>query len=137
MCTSHTFYNIMHIATSAVILLVAIIPTLVWFSQVNPLKKHVIMVALGSGLAISHCCLPANQANVPSVSSKTISKQLKKAVICPICSDAIEDAIGKKKGQCSIYCDGNCQEWIHRQCAGLSKAAFQSASSMDEPFHCP
>ena len=81
---------------------------------------------------------PCSQSNFPPVSSKIASKQLKKAIICPICSDAIEDATGrKKKGHDSIFGEGKCQEWIHWQCAGLSKAAFQKASSSDYLFNCP
>ena len=38
----------------------------------------------------------------------------------------------------TVFCDGVCQEWLHRQCAGLSKAAFESVSnSGSHPFHCP
>ena len=52
--------------------------------------------------------------------------------------DVIEDAVGKKKGHGLIFCDGahDCQEWIHRQCAGLSKGAFQAVSTSDDLFHC-
>ena len=57
--------------------------------------------------------------------------------MCPICTEVIEEAAGRKKGHDSIYCDGACQNWIHRQCAGLSKAHFSRLSTSDQPFHCP
>lgn len=49
----------------------------------------------------------------------------------------IQDAIGKKSGQDSIECDWECATWIHRQCAGLSKEAFEAASKSSDPFICP
>ena len=57
--------------------------------------------------------------------------------MCPVCCDPIEDAVGKKKGQDAVFCDGSCQDWIHRQCAGLSKHAYSLVSDSDEEFHCP
>ena len=34
------------------------------------------------------------------------------------------------------FCDGPCKSWLHRQCAGLTKKAFQSISLPDK-FYCP
>ena len=45
--------------------------------------------------------------------------------------------MGSKKGQESILCDGPCKSWIHRRCAGMSKAAFSSISKSTDPFFCP
>ena len=61
----------------------------------------------------------------PQPSAQPAFKRLKK-VICPICSEAIEDVSAKKKGHDAIFCDGDCQDWLHRHCSGLSKARFQS-----------
>ena len=58
----------------------------------------------------------------------------KKGVVCPICSDLIEDAIGRKRGHGAIFCDGVCQEWFHCQCAGLSKTSLEAASVSNLPF---
>uniref|UniRef100_A0A1X7TK40 PHD-type domain-containing protein n=1 Tax=Amphimedon queenslandica TaxID=400682 RepID=A0A1X7TK40_AMPQE len=57
-------------------------------------------------------------------------------LICPHCSDEIIDPVGKKKGHPSIQCNGPCQMWLHRQCAGLSKAAFEAAGASSAPFFC-
>ena len=64
-------------------------------------------------------------------------KTFKKPIVCPVCADTIEDAIGKKKGHNAIFCDSRCQEWIHWQCAGFSKAAFMAALTSPNPFCCP
>lgn len=70
---------------------------------------------------------------------KDSSQPSKKGGSCPVCLDKVEDPAGKRKGHKAIFCDGVCQDWIHRQCAGLSKAAFSklSKSDCDIPFHCP
>lgn len=57
--------------------------------------------------------------------------------VCPVCCDPIEDAVGKKKGQDAVFCDGSCQEWIHRQCASLSKHAYSLVSYSDDECYCP
>lgn len=56
---------------------------------------------------------------------------------CPICDLIIKDAEGKKQGEDSVECDGNCATWLHRKCAGLSKEAFKSVCESDKPFYCP
>ena len=65
------------------------------------------------------------------------SQKAQKKVICPICSEWTEDKAGKKKGHDAIFCDGACQEWLHRQCAGPSKASFEAASASNLLFLCP
>ena len=52
-------------------------------------------------------------------------------------SSKIVDPVGKKKGHQSIECNGPCHMWLHRQCAGLSRAAFDAAGASNDPFFCP
>ena len=40
---------------------------------------------------------------------------------CPICLDPIIDATEDTEGQEAIFCEGECDAWLHRQCAGLSQ----------------
>ena len=49
---------------------------------------------------------------------------------CPICERAFEP------GQESIICDGDCQKFIHRQCASLTKHQFKQAGESDLPYFC-
>lgn len=58
---------------------------------------------------------------------QTASK-IDEQVVCPICEETIEDE--------SIQCDGICDSWLHRRCAGLSQQAFERASQSDESFFC-
>ena len=59
---------------------------------------------------------------------------------CTICLDAIIDATADRDGHDAVFCDGVCNSWIHRRCAGLSSSAFKAISSplnSKQPFHCP
>ena len=57
---------------------------------------------------------------------------------CSVCEAVIikSDKATKVEGQDAILCEGPCQGWLHRRCAGLSKSAFKSSNSTD-PFYCP
>ena len=72
-----------------------------------------------------------------SATSRQANRLTKQLIKCPICTEEVVDSVGHKKGHESIFCDGRCQEWVHRQCAGLSKVAFQAVSNSDNQFHCP
>ena len=79
---------------------------------------------------------PTVESSLPVSNKKAASKE---KFICPICDDVIVDAVGNKSGDDSIQCDGRCATWLHRRCAGLSKAAFNDLASckVSEPFFCP
>lgn len=49
----------------------------------------------------------------------------------------ILEALSRKSGEDAIECDGKCATWLHHQCAGLSKNAFDCLSESDNPFCCP
>ena len=36
-----------------------------------------------------------------------------------------------------MFCDGVCNTWLHRGCAGLSKPAFKKIAASNDPFYCP
>lgn len=61
---------------------------------------------------------------------------IKSKCICPICDAIIRDAVGRRAGQDSVECSGQCAGYVHRHCAGLSKAAFQRVSKSTQPFYC-
>ena len=35
-----------------------------------------------------------------------------------------------------MYCDGHCDTWLHRGCAGLSKLALKEVANSSDPFYC-
>lgn len=63
--------------------------------------------------------------------------KLKSSCTCPICADVILDKTATLQGHEAIFCDGDCQSWLHRGCAGLSKARLLEVSKYKNPFYCP
>ena len=68
---------------------------------------------------------------------KTASRgQKHDAAECAICLEAIQDRSHTSEGQDSVFCEGECQRWLHRTCAGLTNQAFDQIRSSDERFYC-
>lgn len=55
---------------------------------------------------------------------------------CLVCEKVIKDPTTTAKGQDSVFCEGICQGWIHRHCAGLSRPLFTAIVKSDNPFLC-
>lgn len=55
-------------------------------------------------------------------------------VICCVCEKAFQDK--GKKSQDSVFCEGLCQSWMHRVCAGLSTPNFKLLCSSPKPYLC-
>ena len=64
------------------------------------------------------------------------SKETESSVYCAICEEIIIDQNEQEAGQDSIYCEGKCDAWVHRHCAGLTVSAFCASKTSSEPFHC-
>ena len=45
-----------------------------------------------------------------------------------MCEKVIMESTDKKDGHEVVYCEGECQTWIHRQCAGLTRTMFTKLS---------
>ena len=58
------------------------------------------------------------------------------SVVCAICQETISDSAQDCEGQDSVFCEGPCQKWIHRTCAGLPIPAFTAIVKSTTPFHC-
>ena len=58
---------------------------------------------------------------------------------CLICLDMIVDATADQEDQEAVFCDGVCNGWIYRRCAGLSSTAFAAISSpsVSQPLYYP
>ena len=56
---------------------------------------------------------------------------------CATCLHPIVEATGDEEGQEAIFCEGSCNTWYHRWCAGVSSQRYEVLSSSEEPFHCP
>ena len=74
----------------------------------------------------------------PTDANKPVKKKPPdKSFICPVCEETIKDPSPTSEGQESIFCEGTCNTWLHRKCAGLSKKAFQNVSNSNKLFLCP
>ena len=73
----------------------------------------------------------------PQYSSQPKKTKKKGGCICPICLEVIQDSSKSKKGHDSIFCEGQCNSWLHRGCAGLPKSVFTSLLDSSDPFYCP
>ena len=71
--------------------------------------------------------------------SEAEAKKMKEGedYICPICLDKIVEDSENTEGHDAVYCEGTCDTWIHRRCAGLSKTLFKVYQNSDKPYHCP
>ena len=62
------------------------------------------------------------QNTTQSKGSETIKETC--FTMCSICLDPIVYASDDHDGQDSVYCEGLCDGWIHRRCAGLFVSTF-------------
>ena len=44
---------------------------------------------------------------------------------CTICDENINERSKTNVGDDAVLCDGKCQSWLHRRCAGLSRVRFR------------
>ena len=57
--------------------------------------------------------------------------------ICPICAQPIIEETDSIQGQEAILCEGTCNSWYHRWCAGVTTLRYEALSHSEDPFHCP
>ena len=55
---------------------------------------------------------------------------------CLICDEAILEPGDLTDGDDAVFCEGVCQGWLHRKCAGLSRPVFDKLSESDNPYVC-
>ena len=84
------------------------------------------MAAIKKGLTTS----------APSSRKPTSKRSSTPKHTCPICEDVIVDQSSGNKGHDSVFCDGLCNAWLHRGCAGLSKLAFDQVAASSDSFCC-
>ena len=54
-----------------------------------------------------------------------------KCETCDVCCSGIVD-----EKEDAVLCEGSCQKWFHRYCAGISLTCFRSLSNSSTPFVC-
>ena len=76
------------------------------------------------------------QANLTPPNNAGKKSKEKANSICPVCDETIMEADEKNDGHEAVFCEGECQIWLHRKCAGLTHQAFAKLSKSDDPYFC-
>ncbi len=50
---------------------------------------------------------------------------------CPTCTQTIVEATNDREGQEALLCEGNCNTWYHRWCAGVPTLRYETLSSSE------
>ena len=67
----------------------------------------------------------------PGASKKTKENQ----EVCLVCELVIKE--GNDEPDETVYCEGDCQGWLHRKCVGMTKKLYLALSESDNPYICP
>ena len=74
---------------------------------------------------------------VPPGTPVRVSVQRSSQYTCPICAQPIVEETDSIQGQEAILCEGTCNSWYHRWCAGVTTLRYEALSHSEDPFHCP
>lgn len=55
--------------------------------------------------------------------------------VCLICDVTIQDSDDEPNE--ALYCEGDCQGWLHRKCVGMTKKLYLTLGQSEEPYICP
>jgi len=77
---------------------------------------------------------PPSSTTVKKTKSATNIEEVQ-CEVCLVCDCAIVEASETTEGQDAVFCEGDCQWWIHRVCAGLTRLAFENLSE-SIPYLC-
>ena len=79
----------------------------------------------------------ASENCTKEVEGEAEAEEQEEREVCPICCDEIDDATETSEGQEALFCEGTCQKWLHRWCAGVHKDSYASLALSGKPFLCP
>ena len=71
----------------------------------------------------------------PRVSEKR--KKKNQPVARLICDITIKESTEYIDGDDAIYCDGDCEGWLHRKCVFMSKQLYDKLSNNHDMYYCP
>ena len=80
--------------------------------------------------------MPVTRRKTAAALAATMSEEPPHQAVCTMCSENIEEASGECAGQEALFCEGACQRWLHRWCAGVSSEQFERLVESSEPFFC-
>ena len=53
---------------------------------------------------------------------------------CLICDEPILEQSENCVGDDAVFCEGSCQGWLHRKCAGVTRPAFDKLGESDTQY---
>ena len=56
--------------------------------------------------------------------------------VCIICELNIKEDTDQTEGEDALFCEGDCQAWVHRKCVGMSKKMYTAWAEADDPYMC-
>ena len=56
--------------------------------------------------------------------------------LCLVCNEIVKDQSSVSDGDDALKCEGHCQGWLHRCCAGVSSKQFSALSDSEDPYLC-
>ena len=56
--------------------------------------------------------------------------------ICQVCDTPIVEYSSTTEGEEDVFCEGQCNAWIHRKCSGLTSELFDIVSKSNKPLRC-
>ena len=82
-----------------------------------------------------HNTPPSNAVEKKTKSATNIEDVQNDSEVCLVCNRVIVEPSETTEGQEAVFCEGNCQGWLHRACAGLTRPAFDNLSE-SMPYLC-
>ena len=84
-------------------------------------------------------CQEANNSKLQKTASTKSIRSDGNSTSCSMCHISIVEHAANVRDKEVVYCEGRCQSWMHRHCAGLSTPIFAEISNNSEeskPFLC-
>ena len=73
-----------------------------------------------------------NRQSKPSDHPSHSNSKTSKAEVCPICDVIIRNCDEKSKSDDALYCEGDCQEWLHHKCVSMTRKLYTALSQSEE-----
>ena len=54
--------------------------------------------------------------------------------VCLICNVIIQEG---EEPDDALYCEGQCQRWLHRKCVSMTNKVYLALGQSEEPYFCP
>lgn len=81
--------------------------------------------------------LPTPTAETPANKQPEPTPANDSPATCQVCLNVIVETSTECADEDAFFCEGYCNCWVHRCCAGLTKPRFAKICASEDPFFCP